>query len=130
MPSEQVARLVAAGKLNATTDFSALKEVDAVSICVPTPLRKTGDPDLSFIVNATDDLAHYVHPGMVVVLESTTYPGTTREIMLPKLSETAGLESGGGFLPGLLARAGGSRAQRLDHDQHAQGDRRHHPGLQ
>ncbi len=87
VPTEQVALLVKMGKLRATTDFSVLRDVDAVSICVPTPLRKTGDPDLSFILSATEELSKYVHPGMVIVLESTTYPGTTREILLPKLSE-------------------------------------------
>jgi UDP-N-acetyl-D-glucosamine dehydrogenase len=87
VPSETVARLVKSGKLTATSDFSVLQDVDAVSICVPTPLRKTGDPDLSFIMNATEDLSKYVHPGMVVVLESTTYPGTTRELILPKLEQ-------------------------------------------
>ncbi len=95
--SEQVARLVKAGLLKATTDFSVLKEMDAVSVCVPTPLRKTGDPDLSFIVSATDELAKYMHPKMVVVLESTTYPGTTREILLPKLGTEKGLEVGKDF---------------------------------
>ncbi len=93
----QVARLVAAGRLDATTDFSALQEADAVSICVPTPLRKTGDPDLSFIMAATDELVKYVHPGMVVVLESTTYPGTTREILLPRLADERGLSIGEDF---------------------------------
>jgi UDP-N-acetyl-D-glucosamine dehydrogenase len=68
VPSEQLARLVASSRLRATTDFSALKDADAVSICVPTPLRKTGDPDLSFILEATDKLARQIHPGMVVVL--------------------------------------------------------------
>ncbi len=97
VPSEQVACLVAAGKLKATTEFSALQDADAVSICVPTPLRKTGDPDLSFIVSATDELARYVHSGMVIVLESTTYPGTTREIMLAKLSEAGKLVVGENF---------------------------------
>lgn len=97
VPSEQVARLVKSGKLKATSDFSVLKEMDAVSVCVPTPLRKTGDPDLSFIVNATDELAKYMHPKMVVVLESTTYPGTTREILLPKLGTEKGLEVGKDF---------------------------------
>jgi len=92
-----VARLVAAGKLRATTDFSALNDADAVSICVPTPLRKTGDPDLSFIVSATDELVRFVHPGMVIVLESTTYPGTTREIMLAKLNETGKVSVGENF---------------------------------
>lgn len=95
--SEDVARHVSTGKLEATTDFSALVEVDAVSICVPTPLRKTGDPDLSFILDVTDTLAEYVHPGMVVVLESTTYPGTTREILLPKLTEANDLTIGENF---------------------------------
>jgi len=87
VPTEVVARLAEAGKLKATTDFSVLVDVDAVSICVPTPLRKTGDPDLSFILSVTRELAKYMHPGMVVVLESTTYPGTTREILLPQLGE-------------------------------------------
>jgi UDP-N-acetyl-D-glucosamine dehydrogenase len=95
--SEQVARLVSAGKLRATTDFSVLQEADAVSICVPTPLRKTGDPDLSYILSATDSLVPFMHKGMVVVLESTTYPGTTREILLPKLGEEKGLQVGQDF---------------------------------
>lgn len=97
VPGEQVARLVAAGKLKATSDFSYLKEADAVSICVPTPLRKTGDPDLSFILDATRELAEYIHAGMVIVLESTTYPGTTREILLPTLTEQSGLTVGEDF---------------------------------
>ena len=94
VPSETVARLVAAGKLRATCDFSACAQADAVSICVPTPLRKTGDPDLSFIVSATEGLAPYVHAGMVVVLESSTYPGTTREMVLPRLTGASGLTAG------------------------------------
>jgi UDP-N-acetyl-D-glucosamine dehydrogenase len=97
IPTEQIARLVASGKLTATTDFSTLAQVQAVSICVPTPLRKTGDPDLSFILDATNMLANYMHPGMVIVLESTTYPGTTREILLPKLGEEKGLKVGQDF---------------------------------
>ena len=68
--------------------------MDAVSICVPTPLRKTGDPDMSFILSATEELAKYMHAGMVVVLESTTYPGTTREVLLPKLGEEHDLKVG------------------------------------
>jgi UDP-N-acetyl-D-glucosamine dehydrogenase len=87
VPSDTVTRLVKEGRLSATTDFSVLQKADAVSICVPTPLRHTGDPDLSFIVNATEDLSKYVHPGMVIVLESTTYPGTTRELVLPKVTQ-------------------------------------------
>ncbi len=92
--NEAVAKLVKAGKLSATTDFSVLKEMDAVSICVPTPLRQTGDPDMSFIISATEELAKYMHKGMVVVLESTTYPGTTRELLLPKLSANNDLKIG------------------------------------
>lgn len=94
IPTEQLKRLVDAGKLKGTKDYSVLANIDAVSICVPTPLRKTGDPDLSFIVSASDGLAPYVHPGMVIVLESSTYPGTTREMVLPRTSEVSGLEVG------------------------------------
>ncbi|HEX9595483.1 MAG TPA: nucleotide sugar dehydrogenase [Anaerolineales bacterium] len=95
--TEVVARLVKAGKLQASTEFSQLTEVDAISICVPTPLRKTGDPDLSFIVSATEEMARYLHPGMVIVLESTTYPGTTRELVLSALTETSDLQVGEDF---------------------------------
>ena len=91
--SGAVAALVKSGLLKATTDFSVLKNADAVSICVPTPLRKTGDPDLSFIISATEGLAPHAHPGMVVVLESSTYPGTTREMVVPRLTDN-GLQAG------------------------------------
>ncbi|MBK6644801.1 MAG: nucleotide sugar dehydrogenase [Anaerolineales bacterium] len=83
--TETVSRLVKEGRLTATADFSVLKDMDAVSICVPTPLRQTGDPDMSFIISAMEELGKYMHKGMVVVLQSTTYPGTTRELLLPKL---------------------------------------------
>jgi len=92
--TEAIEKPVKSGHLTATTDFSVLKEIDAVSICVPTPLRNTGDPDMSFIISATEELAKYVHKGMVVVLESTTYPGTTRELLLPKLGTEHGLAIG------------------------------------
>lgn len=85
--NEQVKKLIDVGRLHATSDFSVLREMDAVSICVPTPLRKTGDPDLSFIIDATESLSKYMHAGMVVVLESSTYPGTTREMVLPRLRD-------------------------------------------
>jgi UDP-N-acetyl-D-glucosamine dehydrogenase len=97
IPSAQIKKLVASGHLRGTTDFAVLKEMDAVSICVPTPLRKTGDPDLSFIINATESLKKYIHPEMVIVLESTTYPGTTRELVLPRLEEESGLKVGVDF---------------------------------
>ena len=97
VPSEQVRRLVNSGYLSATTVLGVLRDVDAVSICVPTPLRKTGDPDLSYILTVATDLSPYMHPGMVVVLESTTYPGTTRELLLPKLGGENGLTAGEHF---------------------------------
>jgi len=97
VPAESVARLVKSGHLQATTDFSALLKAQAVSICVPTPLRKTGDPDLSFIISATDSVAQYLHKGMVIVLESSTYPGTTRELVLSKLTENSDLKVGEDF---------------------------------
>jgi len=89
--SARVEALVKAGKLSASTDYQTLEKVDAVSICVPTPLRKTGDPDLSFIVSASSSLAPYLHRGMVVVLESSTYPGTTREMVLTEMESVSGL---------------------------------------
>ena len=89
-----VEKLVKSGRITATNDFSILQEMDAVSICVPTPLRKTGDPDMSFIMSATEELAKYMHKGMVVVLESTTYPGTTREMLLPTLGAEHDLNIG------------------------------------
>ena len=94
IPSDRLASHVQVGRIKATTDFSVLASADAVSICVPTPLRKTGDPDLSYIVSATESLAPYVHAGMVVVLESSTYPGTTREMVLPRLTGSSNLEVG------------------------------------
>lgn len=86
VPHARVSNAIRNGTFNATTDFSALVECDAISICVPTPLSKTGAPDVSHIINAVDSIARYLHPGMVVVLESTTYPGTTSEIVLPALT--------------------------------------------
>ncbi|GAG17035.1 unnamed protein product, partial [marine sediment metagenome] len=83
--SESVAELVESGHLRATDDYAAAEHADAVFICVPTPLGKAKDPDISYIVAAADDLAQHTHPGMLVVLESTTYPGTTEEILLPRI---------------------------------------------
>lgn len=94
VPTEKVKNLVNSGKLKGTTDYSILSQIDAVAICVPTPLRQTGDPDLSFIVSAAEGISPYVHKGMVVVLESSTYPGTTRELVLPTLTEKSGLKVG------------------------------------
>lgn len=97
VPTERIAPLVVRGLLRATTDYNVLQEMDAVSICVPTPLRKFGDPDLSFIVAAMEELAQHLHKGMLIVLESTTYPGTTRELMLPALLQECELKVGEDF---------------------------------
>jgi UDP-N-acetyl-D-glucosamine dehydrogenase len=93
VPDQLVATLREAGLLEGTTDYKALAELDAVSICVPTPLRKTRDPDISYIVHATEQIARYLHRGQVIILESTTYPGTTREVILPQL-QAQGLIAG------------------------------------
>ncbi|MBN2432207.1 MAG: nucleotide sugar dehydrogenase [Acidobacteria bacterium] len=81
-----LARQVAAGRLQGTEDFSRIRDMDCVSICVPTPLRKTKDPDLSYIIAAVQQVREYLHPGMLIVLESTTYPGTTDELILPEIT--------------------------------------------
>ena len=93
VPGGVVARLVSAGKLRASGSYAALADADGVSISVPTPLRKTGDPDLSFILSAVQGLKTAIHRQMVVILESTTYPGTTRELVLPEM-ESTGLKVG------------------------------------
>jgi UDP-N-acetyl-D-glucosamine dehydrogenase len=96
VPTADVAELTAAGQLSATNSFDVLNELDTVNICVPTPLRKTKDPDLSYIVAAAEQIASRLRPGMLVILESTTYPGTTDELVLPIL-ERSGLKGGQDF---------------------------------
>jgi UDP-N-acetyl-D-glucosamine dehydrogenase len=85
VPDSHVQPFIADGNLTATTDFSVIRELDTINICVPTPLRKTKDPDMSYIVSACEEIAKYFHPGMLVILESTTYPGTTDELVRPML---------------------------------------------
>ena len=93
VPIQNALRLI-----RATSKFEILETCDAVSICVPTPLRKTGAPDISHILSAADAIAEHLHPGMIVVLESTTYPGTTTEVILPRFHQEAGnLEVGKDF---------------------------------
>jgi UDP-N-acetyl-D-glucosamine dehydrogenase len=87
VPSEAVEKHVKAKRLRAVADFQVIRELDAIIICVPTPLGKTKDPDLSMVVSAVDRIAENQRPGQLVVLESTTYPGTTEELILPKLEE-------------------------------------------
>jgi len=96
IPNATLAPLVKSGKLKATTDFSVVRDLDTVNICVPTPLRKTKDPDMSYIVSACGEIAKFFHPGMLIILESTTYPGTTDEVVLPML-EQGGLKVGQDF---------------------------------
>src|SRR5262249_4275662 len=96
VPTADVEALVSAGRLHATTDFSVIKTLDTVNICVPTQRRKTKDPDMSYIVSAVEAIAQHLHPGMLIVLESTTYPGTTEEVVQPLL-ERSGLKAGRDF---------------------------------
>src|SRR5690606_2717865 len=93
IPSNRLKHLGDAGKLSATTDHEDLRTVDAISICVPTPLRKAKDPDMSYIIQAVDAIAEIAHEGLLIILESTTYPGTTEEIVRPRL-EKNGLRVG------------------------------------
>ncbi len=94
--SNDLQRLIAADRLTFTTDFNALDQVDAISICVPTPLRKTREPDISYILSAMQQLRAHLHKGQLIVLESTTYPGMTDEVLLPDL-ESTGLKVGTEF---------------------------------
>lgn len=94
-----LAELVASGKLSATTDFSFIRDVDFVAICVPTPLDAHQQPDISYVESSARSIAKYLHKGMMVVLESTTYPGTTEELVRPIL-ETSGLKCGEDFYLG------------------------------
>ena len=96
VPSADVQTLVADGRLTATSAFSAVAELDTINICVPTPLRKTKDPDMSYIVSAVESIAAHLRPGTLVILESTTYPGTTEEVVQPLL-EAHGLRAGVDF---------------------------------
>lgn len=96
VPPGAVAAVVDAGVLRATTDFSALQDMDVIIICVPTPLSKTGDPDVSYIVSGLEAIESTLRPGQLIILESTTYPGTTRDLVQPRL-EATGLEAGSDF---------------------------------
>jgi len=93
---EDLAEVVGKGVLTATTDFELLREVDTINICVPTPLRKTKDPDISYIVAAVQEIKKTLHKGQLIILESTTYPGTTEEVILPHLEEN-GMKPGKDF---------------------------------
>ncbi|MDQ4082188.1 MAG: nucleotide sugar dehydrogenase, partial [Actinomycetota bacterium] len=98
VPAERYAGLD--GRLRATTDYATVADLDALTICVPTPLSKTRTPDLSYIVAAAESVAENLRPGQLVVLQSTTYPGTTEEIVAPLLQEGSGLQPGRDFALG------------------------------
>ncbi len=97
VPSSDVGPLVESGKFSATTDFDRFADCDIISICVPTPLSKTRDPDMSYVVKATREIARRLRKGQLIILESTTYPGTTDELIQPEL-EKSGLKCGEDFL--------------------------------
>ena len=87
VPGDEIAALRESGHLAATTDFAQLQQCDAISVCVPTPLRKTREPDLTYIVKATEAVVENLRRGQLIVLESTTYPGTTVEVVAPRIEE-------------------------------------------
>ena len=126
-----MAAAVAAGTLRATTDPAALADVDVVDICVPTPLRKTKDPDLSYVVQAVEVTAKVLRKGQLVILESTTYPGTTDEVLKPTL-EAGGLVAGVDFYLAFSPERVDPGNPDLRHPQHPEGggrrERREHAG--
>jgi UDP-N-acetyl-D-glucosamine dehydrogenase len=102
IPTEQVAELRASGKLAATTDTAELSSCDVIHVCVPTPLTKTRDPDVSFIAGALEEIRKRLHAGQLVILGSTTYPGTTQELIIPMLEDSGlavGVDFGVAFAP-------------------------------
>ena len=97
IPAERVSKSKEAGFLQATNDFSKISDTDAVIICVPTPLTIHREPDLTYVIATAKSVSPYIHPGHLVVLESTTYPGTTEEVLIPLLEEGSGLKAGEDF---------------------------------
>ena len=96
LPSETLAPLVQREMIQATTDVSVLNKLDTINICVPTPLGKSKSPDISYVMKAVGGVVSHLHPGQLIILESTTYPGATEEAVLPQLEET-GLKVGEDF---------------------------------
>ena len=123
VPTREVRDWSGAGCLSATTDFSELRRMDTINICVPTPLRKTKDPDISYIVSAVAEIARICSAGQLLILESTTYPGTTDELVQPILERRGSGRRG--LLPGLFPGASRSGQPDLQDAQRPQGGRRH-----
>ena len=97
IPHQQVSKIVNQGLFKATTNMARIKSVDAVLVCVPTPLTQNREPDMQFIIKSSETIARYLQPGQLIIFESTTYPGTTRDLVVPIL-ETSGLKAGEDFL--------------------------------
>ena len=128
VPNEELRPLLESGKFRATTDFSAVAELDTINIAVPTPLRKTKDPDMSFIVSACGDIAKHFGAGKLLILESTTYPGTTDELVLPML-ERPGLKVGEQFFLCFSPERVDPGNPPVSHREHPQGCGWNYPGL-
>jgi UDP-N-acetyl-D-glucosamine dehydrogenase len=120
VPSDALGPLVTAGALAATTTFEQAAAADVIIICVPTPLGKSKEPDISFILSALEHLLPHLHQGQLMVLESTTYPGTTEEVIQPR-ARVPRARDRRRFLPRLLAGARGPGQPALHHRQHPQG---------
>ena len=120
LTDNEVKELRTRGLIEATCDLSRIKECDAISICVPTPLLKNGDPDLSHVRAAAEAIAAVLHSGQLILLESTTYPGTTREVLQPIL-ESSGLKAGEDFYLCFSPERVDPGNETLDHKKHPQG---------
>ena len=127
VPSAHVAEAVKAGTFRATTDGNELNDVDIIDICVPTPLRKTRDPDLSYVVKAVETTASVLRKGQLVILESTTYPGTTDEVVQPAL-EAKGLKAGEDFYLAFSPERVDPGNPTHQDEEHPEGRRRHQRG--
>ena len=121
-------RLSTAGNCGRLPISRLLKRFDTIDICVPTPLRKTKDPDMSFVVAATEAIAEHLHPGLLVMLESTTYPGTTDELVLPRLRAT-GLTVGEDFFLCFSPERGRPWQSEIPDVEHSKGRWWHYQGL-
>ena len=122
IPDSAVKKLADSGRFTPTTDFSRLRDIHCIIICVPTPLTAQREPDLSYITSTADSIYPHLQKGQIVVLESTTYPGTTDEVLLPLL-EKSGLKCGEDFYPRLLAGAGRSWQQEFHHQPNSESSR-------
>ena len=129
VPSEALGPLVERGTVRATTDYDVLRDADAILIALATPLTKQREPDLSIVTSAVRGIAERLRPGHLVVLESTTYPGTTREVVLPILEEISGLKAGDDFNLAFSPERVDPGNEQLDDEDRAEDRRRHQRGV-